>query len=114
MKLGAIYGWFVPELRKMNGTQLLKVWGSCTSYSRNAIYLHCVLLLACSSVIFNLAMKATSAMFPNGSILSFFLDLFALLFGLTVPPNLYFAAVLGSRREQVRRFVEEHWDEFNG
>jgi hypothetical protein len=105
MKLGAIYGWFVPELRKMNGSQLLKVWGSCTSYSRHAIYFHCVLLLACCSVIFNFSMKVTG---------SIYLDLLALLFGLTVPPNLYFAAVLGSRREQVRRFVEEHWDEFNG
>jgi|GEM_PF-3980304 hypothetical protein len=104
MKLGAIYGWFVPELRKMNGNQLLKVWGACTSYSRNWIYLHCILLLACCSVIFNLSMRLTG---------SIFLDLIALVFGLTVPPNLYFAAVLGGRREQVRRFVEEHWEEFN-
>ncbi len=104
MKIGALFGWFVPELRKLNGSQLLKVWGGCTSYSRNAIYLHCVLLLACCSVIFNLAMHASD---------SFFLYLIALLFGLMVPPNLYFAAILGGRREQIRRFVEEHWDEFN-
>ena len=104
MKLCALFGWFVPELRRMNGSQLLKVWGGCTSYSRNAIYLHCVLLLACCSVIFNLSMRVTG---------SIFLDLVALLFGVTVPPNLYFAAVLGGRREQIRRFVEEHWDEFN-
>lgn len=104
MKIGALFGWFVPELRTLNGSQLLKIWGGCTSYSRNAIYLHCVLLLACCSVIFNLAMRASD---------SFFLPLIALLFGLMVPPNLYFAAILGGRREQIRRFVEEHWDEFN-
>ena len=104
MKIGAFFGWFVPELRKLNGNQLMKVWGGCTSYSRNAIYLHIVLLLACCSLIFNFSMKVTG---------SIFLDMIALLFGLTVPPNLYFAAVLGSRREQVRRFVEEHWEEFN-
>ncbi len=104
MKTGALFGWFVPELRKLNGSQLLKVWGGCTSYSRNAIYLHCVLLLACCSVIFNFSMNVTG---------SIFLDLLALIFGLTVPPNLYFAAILGGRREQIRRFVEEHWDEFN-
>ena len=56
MKIGALFGWFVPELRKMNGSQLLKVWGGCTPYSRNAIYFHCILLLACCSVIFNLSM----------------------------------------------------------
>lgn len=88
----------------MNGGQLLKVWGACTSYSRNAIYLHCVLLLACCSVIFNLSMQLSD---------SLLLHMIALLFGLTVPPNLYFAAVLGGRREQIRRFVEEHWEEFN-
>ena len=105
MKIGALFGWFVPELRKMNGSQLLKVWRGCTSYSSNAIYFHIVLLLACCSVIFNLSMRYTG---------SIFIDLIALVFGLTVPPNLYFAAILGGRREQVRHFVEEHWDEFNG
>jgi hypothetical protein len=105
MKIGSLFGWFVPELRKMNGSQFLKVWGGCTPYSRNVIYLHCILLLACCSVIFNLSMRTTG---------SIFLDLFALLFGLTVPPNLYFAVILGGRREQIRRYVEEHWDEFNG
>lgn len=104
MKIGALFGWFVPELRQMNGSQLMKIWGGCTSYSRNAIYVHCVLLLACCSVIFNVSMQLTG---------SIFLDMIALLFGLTVPPNLYFAAVLGGRREQIRRFVEEHWEEFN-
>ena len=104
MKIGALFGWFVPELRRMNGNQLLKVWDSCASYSRNAIYLHCVLLLACYSVIFNLSMRFSDSML---------LYLVALLFGLTVLPNLYFAAILGGRREQIRRFVEEHWDEFN-
>ena len=104
MKIGALFGWFVPELRKLNRSQLLKVWGACTPYSRNAIYLHCVLLLACCSLIFNLSMQL------SGSI---FLDLFALVLGLTVPPNLYFAALLGGRREQIRRFVDEHPDEFD-
>jgi hypothetical protein len=104
MKIGALFGWFVPELRKMNGSQLLKVWGGCTPYSRNAIYFHVVLLLACCSVIFNLSMRFSD------SIVLYFV---ALLFGLTVPPNFYFAAILGGRREQIRRFVEEHWDEFS-
>ena len=113
MKIGALYGWFVPELRNMNRSQFMKVWGGCTSYSRNAIYLHCVLLLACCSVIFNFSMKLTSSMFPEGGFFPFVLDLTGLLIGLTVPPNLYFAAILGGRRDQVRRFVEEHWDEFN-
>ena len=104
MKLGSILAWPVPELRKMTGGQLLEVWSACTPYSRGKIYLHIILLLACCSLIFNLAMWLGG---------SFIVDLFGLLIGLTIPANIYFYKVFTPRRAEVRRFVEENWDEFN-
>ena len=53
MKISSLFAWFIPELRKKSGDQLLKIWSACSPYSRNMIYLHLVLLLACSSAIFN-------------------------------------------------------------
>ena len=103
MKVGSIFAGTVPELRKMSGAQLLKVWSACTEYSRNKIYLHMVLLLACSSVIFNTTMRLSG---------SLFLDLIGLTVGLVIPPNLYFHAIFKGRRPAIRRFVEENWDEF--
>ena len=84
--------------------QLLSVWGGSTGWSRNKIHLHILLLLACCSVIFNLTLRL------GGGI---FLDLLGLIVGLTVPANIYFAGVLGSRRPQIRKFIEEHRAEFN-
>ena len=102
MKLGSILAWPVPELRKMSGSQMLKVWGECTPYSRNRIYVHIVILLACSSAIFNVAMRLSN---------SLVLDLIGLGIGLLVPPNLYFHLIFKKRRAEIRRFVEENWDE---
>jgi hypothetical protein len=104
MKLGSIIACLVPELRRMTGAQLLEVWSACTPYSRLKIYVHIILLLACCSLIFNLAMWLRGP---------FIVDLLGLVIGLTVPVNIYFYNVFNPRRAEVRRFVEEHWDEFN-
>ena len=103
MKVGAIFACFVPEMRKMSGAQLLRAWQGGTGYSRNKIYLHCVILLVCSSAIFNTVLRLTD---------SVLLDLIGLLVGLTLPSNIYFSAVFSSRRPQLRQFIEENWEEF--
>jgi hypothetical protein len=104
MKIAGLLACSVPEVKRMTWGQLLSVWGGCTDWSRNKIYLHLLLLLACCSLIFNLTLRL------NGGLL---LDLIGLLAGLMVPVNIYFAAVLGSRRPQIRKFIEEHGAEFN-
>jgi hypothetical protein len=104
MKIAGLLACLVPEVKRMTWGQLLSVWVNCTGWSRNKVHLHLLLLLACCSVIFNLTLRL------GGGIL---LDLVGLLVGLTVPVNIYFAAVLGSRRPQIRKFIEEHWAEFN-
>ena len=38
--------------------------------------------------------------------------LFALLVGLTIPSNLYFLIVFNNRRQVLRQFIEENWEEF--
>jgi hypothetical protein len=103
MKAGGIFAFTVPELRTMSGAQLLRAWSNCSPYSRQAIYLHIVLLLACASVIFNTAMRLSD---------SLLLDLVGLTVGLLVPPNLYFQVVFRKRRAALRQFIEEHWEEF--
>ena len=103
MKIGTFIAGLVPELRKMSGNQLLKVWGACSPYSRQTIYLHCVILLACSSVIFNVFMRLGD---------SLLLDLLGLLLGLLLPPNIYFLVVFHQRRAQIREFIQEHWEEY--
>ena len=103
MKIGTLFAWSVPELRKMNGAQLLNVWAACTNYSRLKIYLHIILLMACCSLIFNLAM------WVRGPII---VDILGLVIGLTVPSNLYFYNVFNSRRAAVRQFIEENREEF--
>lgn len=105
MKIAALFAWFVPEVRKLSGGQLLAAWAGVTGWSRNKIYLHLLLLLACCSLLFNGAMRLGGG---------FFLDLFGLLIGLTVPANVYFASVLGRRRPQLRQFIEENWEQFKG
>ncbi len=104
MKLGNLFAWSVPELRKMTGAQLLNVWANCTDYSRLKIYLHIILLMACCSAIFNFAM------WVRGPIL---VDILGLAIGLTVPSNIYFYNVFNARRAVIRQFIEEHWEEFN-
>ena len=104
MKVGAIFAGFVPELRKMSGALLMKAWQGGTGFSRNKIYLHCVILLACSSAIFNTFLRLTD---------SVILNFIGLLLALTVPANIYFAAIFSSRRPQLRKFIEENWEEFS-
>ncbi len=104
MKMGTLFACLVPELRKMSGAQLMNVWHSCTEHSRLKIYLHIILLMACCSAIFNLAM------WLRGPIL---VDLLGLIIGIIVPANIYFYNVFTPRRAAIRKFIEEHWDEFN-
>jgi len=104
MKLPGLFAFSVPELKRMSWSQLMAVWTGCTGWSRDKVYLHMVLLLACCSVIFNLTMRL------GGGLV---VDLIGLVIGLTLPTNIYFAAVLGSRRPQIRKFIEEHWSDFN-
>ncbi|HXJ55620.1 MAG TPA: hypothetical protein VNU68_03050 [Verrucomicrobiae bacterium] len=103
MKLAGFFAFTIPELRRLNGAQLLKVWSGCTPFSRPKIYLHIVLLMACASVLFNTAMRLSE---------SFLLDLVGLIIGLSVPPNIYFHFVFKDRRAAIREFIQENWDEF--
>lgn len=104
MKMGTLFAWSVPELRKMTGSQLLRAWDACTEFSRLKIYVHIILLMACCSAIFNFAMWIN---------VHFMVDLLGLILGLTVPSNIYFYNVFTPRRAAIRKFIEEHWDEFN-
>lgn len=104
MKMGTLFAWSVPELRKMSGAQLLEVWHSCTEHSRLKIYLHIILLMASCSAIFNFAM------WLRGPII---VDILGLIIGLTVPSNIYFYNVFTPRRAAIRQFIEEHWEDFN-
>ena len=93
----------------MNWSQLLRAWSSSTGWSNNKIYLHLVLLLACSSVLFNLTLKVL------GGSPFIYLPAVAVTFVLclAMPLNIYFAAVFNSRRPQLRQFIEENWSEFS-
>jgi hypothetical protein len=108
MKLGTLFAWSVPELRKLTGAQLLNVWGACTEYSRLKIYVHIILLMACCSLIFNLALRVRGS-----TSVEFFVSLLGLLIGLTVPSNIYFYNVFTPRRAALRQYLQEHWEEFN-
>ena len=103
MKLGGFLAMTIPELRKMTGAQLVKVWSGCSPHSRGKIYLHIVLLLACSSVIFNTVMRLSG---------SFWLDMIGLAIGLLLPPNIYFHFLFKDRRAENRQFMQENWEEF--
>ena len=103
MKLAGLCAMTIPELRRMTGGQLFKVWGGCSPHSRQKIYLHVILLMACASVIFNAAMWLSE---------SFFIDLLGLLVGCLVPPNIYFHLLFKDRRPAIRKFMEENWEEF--
>lgn len=108
MKIGTLFAWSVPELRKMTGAQLLNIWSACTDYSRLKIYMHMILLMACCSAIFNLAMRVRGSTF-----IEFLVSMLGLIIGLTVPSNIYFYNVFTPRRAAIRQFIEEHWEEFN-
>jgi hypothetical protein len=103
MNVGAFFAGFVPELRKMSGAQLMKAWQGGTGFSRNKIYLHCVILLVCSSAIFNTFLRLTD---------SVFLIFIGLVLAMTLPSNIYFPAIFSSRRPHLRQFIEENWEEF--
>ena len=88
----------------MTGAQLLNVWSACTEYPRLKIYFHIILLMACCSAIFNLAM------WLRGDLIVDMLGLFA---GLIIPSNIYFYNVMTPRRAAIRQFIQENWEEFN-
>ena len=103
MKISTFFAGFVPELRRLTGAQLLKIWIACAPWSQNLIYLHLVLLLACCSLIFNLIIRV------NASLPAM---VFALVAGLSIPSNIYFFAVFNGRRAALRQYIDEHWEEF--
>ncbi len=103
MKMGTFFAWSVPELRKMTGSQLLNVWSACTDYPRLKIYLHIILLMACCSAIFNLAMWLRGP---------FIVDMLGLVVGLILPSNIYFYTVMTPRRAVIRQYVLENQDMF--
>lgn len=104
MKIGSLFGWTVPELRRMNGRQLLEAWAAATGHSRMRTHCYVILLMAACSAIFNTAMRLGD---------SIFIDLLGLLLGLTLPSNIYFYNALTSRRAALRQYIEENWNEFN-
>src|SRR5207249_1882094 len=103
MKISTFFAAFVPELRRLSGAQLLKIWSACAPCSRNWVYLHLVLILACCSVIFNLTIRVNASLFAM---------LFGLAAGLIIPANLYFYIVFNRRRDALRQFILENWEEF--
>jgi hypothetical protein len=105
MKIGGLIARTVPELHRMNWSQLLRAWSAATGWTNNKIYIHLLLVLACSSALFNLVLK-----FMGGN--PIFVGLMFLLC-LLLPVNIYFAIVFSNRRTQLRQFIEENWEELN-
>lgn len=103
MKIGSLLAFTIPELRRLSGAQLVKIWGACAPFSRNALYVHLLLLLASCSLIFNLFLRLRGP---------FYVDLIGLALGTLLPSNVYFHVVFNSRRAILRTFIEEHWEEF--
>ncbi len=103
MKISTFVAYFVPELRKLSGGQLMKIWGACAPYSQNWIYFHLVLLLVCCSIIFNVIIRLNASPLAMA---------FGLAAGLTIPANIYFFAVFNTRREALRQYIQENWEEF--
>ena len=103
MKASNFFAYSIPELRRLSGAQLLKIWAACAPYSRNWLYLHCILVLACCSLIFNLALRLSD---------SLILILFGLVVALTVPANIYFFLLFKDRRQELRQYIEQNWSEF--
>ena len=103
MKLSNIVAYSVPELRGLNRRQLLKIWFACAPYSPYVLYVHIILLMACWSIIFNLFLYFLETMWT---------DFVGLVVGLVVPTNLYFYWLFKDRREELRKFIEENWEEF--
>src|SRR5438445_7689936 len=101
MKISTFFACLVPELRKLSGPQLMKIWAACAPCSKNWVYLHLLVILACCSLIFNLI--------QNGSLVSILIGLLA---GLTIPANIYFFAVFNNRRQMLRQYLEANWEEF--
>ena len=81
----------------------MKIWSACAPCSKNWVYLHLLIILACCSVIFNLTIRV------NASLLAM---LFGLALGATIPANIYFFTVFNSRRQVLRKYIEENWEEF--
>ncbi len=103
MKASNFFAYSIPELRRLTGAQLLKIWEACAPYSRNWLYLHCLLVLGCCSLIFNLALHLSD---------SLILILFGLAVALTVPANIYFFLLFKDRRHELRQYIEQNWSEF--
>ena len=103
MRISTFFAYFVPELRRLSGAQLMRIWGACAPWSQNWVYLHLLLLLACCSLIFNLIISWSASPFAMA---------FGLAAGLTIPANVYFFAVFSNRRPALRQYIEENWEEF--
>lgn len=103
MKISSFLAYFVPELRKLSAAQLFRIWGACAPCSRNWVYLHLLLVLACCSLIFNLTIHV------NASPLAM---VFGLVAGLVIPFNIYFYLLFNSRRQVLRQYIDENWEEF--
>lgn len=103
MKISSFFAYFVPELRGRSGPQLMKIWSACAPCSQNWVYLHLLLLLACCSLIFNLIIHLNAAPLSM---------LFGLVLGLALPSNIYFYAAFSNRRQVLRQYIEQNWEEF--
>lgn len=104
MKISTLFAATIPELRGRTWDQLLQLWSGCAGYSRNKIYLHLVVLFCFCSVIFNLVLHFSDSVLAALTL--------GVALGLTVPPNLYFLLLFKNRRQEIRQFILDHWDEF--
>jgi hypothetical protein len=104
MKISSLFAVAIPELRGKTWDQLLTLWGNCAGYSRNKIYFHLVILLCGCSLIFNTVLHFTDSVMAAVTV--------GVLLGLTIPPNIYFFILFNNRRQAIRDYIMEHWDEF--
>ena len=103
MKISTFFACLIPELRKLSGPQFMKIWSACAPCSRNWLYFHLLLLLACCSLIFNVIIRVNAS--PVAMLLG-------LALGLALPANIYFFVVFNRRRQALRQYIEENWEEF--
>jgi hypothetical protein len=105
MKISSLLAAAIPELRGKTWEQLINLWSNCAGYSRHKIYFHLVLLFCCCSLIFHLVMYFSDSVLAAMTL--------GVLLGLLIPPNIYFFLLFKDRRQQIRQYIMDHWDEFN-
>jgi hypothetical protein len=104
MNISSLFAATIPELRGKTWDQLLALWGNCAGFSRNKIYFHIIILLCGCSLIFNTVLYFTESVMAAVTV--------GVLLGLTIPPNIYFFVLFNKRRQEIRQYIMDHWNDF--